>query len=146
MKRFIRIEAEADEIHGLEQATTIAINAIRENNLVGEKTVPYVNNPTIVKWECSDIPFPENVKNITIYYVYYDASDFTTSCDPIRVDLVIDGICIKSHGTPLYMEHRERVDEYEKYCKTHYPDAYINHLCQVDGREQYKFELQKGKE
>ena len=80
------------------------------------------------------------MSEIKIGYVYYSSKDFTSSCDPIRVDLVVDGICIKSQGTIKYGEYREVVKDMEDYCKNNYQDSKVTHVCVEDGYENYKFE------
>ena len=79
------------------------------------------------------------MSEIKIGYVYYSSEDFASSCDPIRVDLVVDGICIKSQGTIQYSEYREVVKDMEDYCKNNYQDSKVIHVCVEDGYENYKF-------
>ena len=79
------------------------------------------------------------MRKIKIGYVYYSSNDFASSCDPIRVDLVVDGICIESQSTIQYSEYREVVEDMEDYCKSTYKDSKVNHVCVQDGYENYKF-------
>lgn len=74
-------------------------------------------------------------------YAYYNSEDFASSCDPIRVDLVIDDICVKSKSTHLYMEYRDVVEDFKEYCDNKFPNINIDHVCVQDGRENYKYEI-----
>ena len=78
---------------------------------------------------------------IKVCYVYYDYEDFASSCDPIRMDLVIDDVCIKSRSSYHYMEYRDIVNDYVIYCEDNYKDddMKINHVCVRDGDESYTF-------
>jgi len=79
------------------------------------------------------------MRKIKIGYVYYSSNDFASSCDPIRVDLVVDGICIKSQSTIQYSEYREVVKDMQNYCDTTYKESKVSHVCVEDGYENYKF-------
>ena len=79
------------------------------------------------------------MSDVRIYHVYYDSSDFTSSCDPIRLDLVVDGVCIKSQSTFMYMEYRDVEEEMTNYCKKEYEGSNIMRVCSQDGRENYEF-------
>ena len=79
------------------------------------------------------------MNDIKICYVYYYSEDFTSSCDPIRVDLVIDDVCIESKGTCQYMEYRDVVKNMEDFCQSVYKDSKVKHVCVQDGYENYKF-------
>ena len=79
------------------------------------------------------------MSDVRIYHVYYNSSDFTSSCDPIRLDLVVDGICIKSQSTIQYAEYIAVEENMIKYCQTEYEDSNIMRVCSQDGYENYEF-------
>jgi len=79
------------------------------------------------------------MSDVRIYHVYYSSSDFASSCDPIRLDLVVDGIRIKSQSTIKYSEYRDVEEDMINYCQTEYEGSKVMRVCSEDGHENYKF-------